>query len=509
MKIFTSAQIRELDKYTIENCSISSIDLMERAATEMTNAIVKEWGSDTPVVVFAGSGNNGGDALAVARLLAGRGFEVSVYLFNVSDKISDDCAINRERIIQSESIKQFTEIKQQFDLPSLTKGTLIIDGLFGTGLNKPITGGFAQLIKYINRSEANIVSLDIPSGLMSEDNTYNASDNIIRADLTLTLQNKKLSFLFRENQKYIGRLKVLDIGLSKKWMNEATSLYHITESSYVSSKLSDRNEFAHKGDLGHSLLVCGSYGMAGAAILASKACLRSGAGKVTVHTPSKNNDIIQISVPEAIISNDLNERHFTEPVDTSIYDAVGIGCGIGTEEGTSVALIAQIRRTNVPIVIDADAINILASHRAWIQQLPENVIFTPHVKEFERLMGTTYSNSYERLHAALKFAEHSNAYIILKGHYSALCTPGGQIVFNPNGNPGMATAGSGDVLTGIITALLAKGYNQFDACVSGMYIHGLAGDIAEEHFGTESMTAGDIVTCLPEAFKTLKDKKQI
>ena len=505
MKIFTSAQIRELDKYTIENSSISSIDLMERAATEMTNAIVKEWNSSTPVVVFAGSGNNGGDALAVARLLAGRGYSVSVYLFNVGDKISEDCAENRERIKQSESIKHFSEIKQQFDLPNISKDTLIIDGLFGTGLNKPLTGGFAQLVKYINKSGGKIVSLDIPSGLMSEDNTYNASDYIVRADTTLTLQNKKLSFLFRENQKYIGELKVLDIGLNKKWMDSATSLYHVTERKNVTARMYKRNDFAHKGDMGHALLVSGSYGMAGAAILAAKACLRSGVGKVTVHTPSKNNDILQISVPEAIISHDQNDKHFTEPVDTSIYNAVGIGCVIGTEENTSVALIAQIRRTNVPLVLDADAINILANHRAWLQQLPENVIFTPHVKEFERLTGSTYSDSYERLHAALKFAERYNVYIILKGHYSALCTPQGQIVFNSTGNPGMATAGSGDVLTGIITALLAKGYNQYDACVSGMYIHGLAGDIAAEHYGIESMTSGDIVNCLPETFKTLNE----
>ena len=480
---------------------------MERAATEMTNTIVKKWNSDTPVIVFAGSGNNGGDALAVARLLAGRGYEVSVYLFNVNDRMSDDCSVNRDKIEQSESIKDFTEIKQQFDLPIITKGTLIIDGLFGTGLNKPITGGFAQLVKYINKSEGTIVSLDIPSGLMSEDNTYNASDNIIRANLTLTLQNKKLSFLFRENQKYIGKLQILDIGLSKRWMDDATSIYHILEKKNITPRLSVRSDFAHKGDMGHALLVCGSYGMAGAAILATKAALRSGVGKITVHSPSRNNDIMQISVPEAIISNDQSERHFTEPIDTSIYSSVGIGCGIGTEESTSVALIAQIRRTNVPLVLDADAINILANHRAWIQQLPENVIFTPHVKEFERLMGTTYSNSYERLQAALKFAERSNAFIILKGHYSALCTPHGQVIFNSTGNPGMATAGSGDVLTGIITALLAQGYSQYDACLIGMYLHGLAGDYAAEHFGIESMTAGDIVNSLPKAFKKLKEEK--
>ena len=265
-----------------------------------------------------------------------------------------------------------------------------------------------------------------------------------------------------------------------------------------------RNEFAHKGNMGNALLVAGSYGMAGAAVLGARACLRAGAGKVTVHSPKHNNDILQIAVPEAVVQLDSDSTVFTEPVDTEDYNALGIGPGLGTSETTAIALIAQLRRTQCPIVADADAINILSNRRAWLQQLPKGIIMTPHPKEFDRLESHS-SDSYERLSKACSLAERLSAFIIIKGRYSALCMPDGHVMFNPTGNAGMATAGSGDVLTGIITALLARGYKQADACIVGMYLHGLAGDIAAEKKGMESLVAGDIIECLPKAFKRLND----
>lgn len=207
MKIFTSAQIRELDKYTMEHEPVSSIDLMERASMAIVRAITKMWPADMPVVVFAGPGNNGGDALAVARMLAEQRYQVDAFLFNINGKLSEDCNVNKQRAIGCKAIKGFTEVVDEFDPPVLEKGMLVIDGLFGSGLNKPLAGGFASLVKYINQSPATVVSIDVPSGLMTEDNTYNVRANIVRADVTLTLQNKKLSFLFAENQKIIGRLK--------------------------------------------------------------------------------------------------------------------------------------------------------------------------------------------------------------------------------------------------------------------------------------------------------------
>ena len=506
MKILTSAQIHELDQYTIEHEPIRSVDLMERAAKAITKAITDKWSNMTPIVVFAGPGNNGGDALAVGRLLAEQNYKVSIYLFNTTGKLSDDCAVNRQRILDSRKLKDmFNEVIDEFDPPQLTAQTLVVDGLFGSGLSKPLAGGFASLVKYINQSPSYIVSIDLPSGLMTEDNTYNVRANIIKADTTLTLQQKKLAFLFPENQQFIGKLKILDIRLSEEGLKRIEPHFTMLEENDIRPRILHRNEYAHKGDMGHALVIAGSYGMAGAAVLASKACLRSGAGKVTVHTPRRNNDIIQISVPEAIVSLDRDDLYFNESVDTEDMDAVAIGPGIRQQENTAIAVITQIRRTQCPVVLDADALNVLANHRAWLQQLPKNIIMTPHPKEFDLLNGTTCSDSYERLSKVRNMAEHLNAYIVLKGHYTALCLPNGQVIFNSTGNAGMATAGSGDVLTGIITALLARGYKHADACMVGMYLHGLAGDLAAKELGEESLTASDIVAFLPKAFKRLDD----
>ena len=505
MKIFTAAQIHELDNYTITHEPIKSIDLMERAAKTITRAIMDEWTDRTPMVIFAGPGNNGGDALAVARLLAEENYKVSVYLFNIHNKLSDDCAANKQRLIDSKRVGHFPEVTLNFDPPELTEDMVVIDGLFGSGLNKPLIGGFASLVKYINQCPAKVVSIDIPSGLMCEDNTYNIHSNIIRADLTLTLQQKKLSMMMADCQKYIGRLRVLDIRLSKEYIDKTEANCRILEEQDVRRLLMPRDDFAHKGAMGNALIIAGSYGMAGAAVLATRACLRSGVGKVTVHTPRRNYLVMQTAVPEAVMQMDHEETYFSESVDSTDFDALGIGPGLGLVENTAIALIGQIRRTSCPIVADADALNILANHQAWMQQLPSGIIMTPHPKEFDRMAGSTSNNDYERLIRAQQMAEHIKGYIILKGHHSALCMPDGHIVFNATGNSGMATAGSGDVLTGILTALLARGYDKGTACQLGMYLHGLAGDLAAKEVGKESLVASDIIQFLPKAFLKLED----
>ena len=503
MKIFTSAQIHELDKFTIENEPVKSIDLMERAAKAITQAITEVWGSQTPVIIFAGPGNNGGDALAVGRMLCDKGYDVCAYLFNVSGHLSEDCVINRKRLLDKKS-KALIEVTQEFEPPQLEAGTLVVDGLFGSGLNKPLAGGFASLVKYINASPAQVVSIDIPSGLMTEDNTYNVRTNIVRANLTLTLQLPKLSFLFPENQMYIGRLKVLDIRLSKQGIDKIDANYTLIEENDIRPRLLRRDPFAHKGKMGNALIIAGSYGMGGASVLATKACLRAGAGKVTTHTPKRNSMLLQISVPEAIIQFDREETIFSEAVDTEDFNAVGIGPGLGTSEQTAIAIIAQLRRTQCPIVADADAINVIANHRAWLQQLPKGVIMTPHPKEFDRLEGPS-TDSYERLMKARDLAQRLHGYVLVKGHHTSLCLPDGHIRFNSTGNAGMATAGSGDVLTGIITGLLARGYKHEDACVVGMYLHGLAGDIAARELGIESVIASDLIQYIPQAFKRINE----
>ena len=505
MKIFTSAQIHELDKHTIEHEPIRSVDLMERAAKAIVHCIMEEWSTSTPIVVFAGPGNNGGDALAVARLLLAEGFKVKVILFNISNKLSEDCGINKQRLIDLKYFNDFTEVTTTFDPPELTADILVIDGLFGSGLTRPLAGGFASLVKYINQSPSKVVSIDIPSGLMAEDNSFNVTANIICADLTLTLHQKKLSFFLSDAQTYLGRTKVLDIRLSQDFIEKAEAQFTLLEESMIRSRMIHRNDFAHKGQMGNALIVAGSYGMAGASILATQACLRSGVGKVTVHTPKKNYSIMQISVPEAVMQMDHEETTFSEAVDTEDFDALGIGPGLGQVENTAIAMITQIRRAQCPVVADADALNMLANHRAWMQQLPKNIILTPHPLEFDRLSGSPANSDYERLQQAREMAQNLQAFIILKGHYSALCMPNGNVVFNSTGNSGMATAGSGDVLTGIITGLLARGYSQLNACTVGMYLHGLAGDLAMKETGKESLVASDIIRFLPEAFKKVND----
>ena len=503
MKIFPSSSIKKLDAYTIEHEPIASIDLMERAAQALTKAITERWDSETPVTVFAGPGNNGGDALAVARMMAEKEYTVEVYLFNPKGELSADCQTNKELVEMMDNVK-FNEISTQFAPPVLTPQHLVIDGLFGSGLNKPLNGGFAAVVKYINSSSATVVSIDIPSGLMGEENTFNIKNHIIRADVTFSLQLPKLAFLFAENTPYVGEWDLLDIELSEEGIEETETNYEMLEAEEIRSLIKTRQQFAHKGNFGHALLIAGSKGMAGASILAARACMRSGVGLLTVHAPMCNNDILQTSIPEAMVEPDANDTCFAFPTDTDDYQAVGIGPGLGKSEETEAALIEQLEHCQTPVVLDADALNILANHRHTLTHLPKGSILTPHPKELERLVGKC-QDSYERLTKACELAHSAKVHIILKGAYSAIITPEGKCFFNPTGNPGMATGGSGDVLTGVILALLAQGYAAGEAAKIGTYIHGLSGDFAQKKQGMIGLIASDIVNYLPSAWRLLSE----
>jgi len=503
MKILTNSQIRELDQHTIESEPVSSIDLMERAARAIVAELKPLCAKGQRIAVFAGPGNNGGDALAVARMMAGEGYAVEVYLFNIHDHLSDECARNRQRILEMKTAVAFKEISLDFNPPQLGSDTIVIDGLFGVGLSKPLSGGFASLVKYINQSQARVVSIDMPSGLMSEDNSYNIRSNIVRADLTLTIGQPKLAMYMADAQPFVGRLQVVDIGYDEAFISASDSPYSTTTAKEASLLLRRRGDFVNKGDMGSALIVAGSYGMAGAAVLCAKACLRAGAGKVTAHSPRCNYSVLQTAVPEAMMHSDKDDLIVGATVETSGFDAVAIGPGLGTDESTAVAVIGQIRRTQCPMVVDADALNIIGSHRAWMQQLPKDIILTPHPKEFDRLTGTASASDFERLGRARDMAERLGDTVVLKSHFTAVCSPDGTVAFNTSGNSGMATAGAGDVLTGVITALLARGYQTREAAILGVYLHGLAGDIAAERYGKESLVAGDIIESLPEAFKRL------
>ncbi|MDR1402484.1 MAG: NAD(P)H-hydrate dehydratase [Tannerellaceae bacterium] len=502
IKIFTTEKVKELDRYTIENEPIAAIDLVERASILFVQEFIRRFSKQYRIVVFAGFGNNGADALAVARLLKDESYKVITYLFNTKQHLSPECLENKYRLVDT-SATGFYEIVSNFTLPELNGNDIVIDGLFGSGLNKPIEGGFAKLIGHINESGAHVVSIDIPSGLFGEDNRKNNMDAIIRAELTLTFSFPKLAFMLPENEEFAGKWKVLDIGVHPRIISKIKTPYNLISEDDIHKTILPRGKFDHKGLYGHALLIAGSRGKMGASLLASKACLRSGVGLLTVHIPSCGEQILQTASPEAILSFDPHQEYFTTIPDISPYAAIGIGPGLGQRPETAAGLEDLLREARTPLVIDADAINIIASDENLLELIPKRSILTPHPKEFDRLAGHS-ADGYERLMKAQNLAIEQKLTFILKGAYTAICTPGGNIYFNTAGNPGMATAGSGDVLTGIILGLLAQGYEPETASVISVYLHGVAGDHAAALHSEESMIAGDIIDSLGIAFKQVK-----
>lgn len=502
MKIFTAKQVAEIDVYTIEHESISSIDLMERAAGEICKWIIDRFPAPQNCKIFVGPGNNGGDGLALARMLADKNYAVEVFVLRISDKLSVDAEVNLERIRILKTLDLYEMSSIEF-MPWLFKDDIVIDAIFGSGLSRPLEGLAIDVVKAINASNANVISIDIPSGLMGEDNSKNNLRGIIRADFTLSFQFAKLAFLFPENAIYVGEWEIISIGLHPDIISSKTTAYKILSREFVKSLLMARKKFDHKGTYGHGLLISGSYGKMGAAILASRASLRSGIGLLTSHIPRLGYQIMQTAVPEAMVSIDRSDIIFTEYPELSQFKAVAIGPGIDKKQNSFRAMVDLLKDVKVPMVIDADAINIISEHPELKRELPMGSIFTPHVKEFERLVGKN-SDSYTRNCMQREFAKEHGLTLMLKGAYTAICCPEGSCYFNPTGNPGMATAGSGDVLTGIILSLLSQGYSSHIAAIIGAYLHGLAGDLASVDVGVEALTASDIIDYLPKAWLCLK-----
>jgi NAD(P)H-hydrate epimerase len=506
IKIFTTEKVKELDEYTIKHEPILPIDLIERAAGVFVGEFVRRYKKQNRVIVFAGQGNNGADALAISRLLHEELFDkVETYLLNPpSGTLSAACEENKRKLLDAHADAVFKEIEAQFQPPLLNRHDVVIDGLFGSGLNRPLTGGFAAVVNYINQSEATVVSIDLPSGLFGEDNRGNTPDAIIRADVTLTFGFPRLAFFLAENEPYVGKWKTLDICLHPDGIaHTPTSYYQVTEYD-AAQALPARSKFAHKGMFGHALLIAGSRGKMGASLLASRACLRSGAGLLTVHLPSGGEHMLQTAFPEAMISPDPQEDYVTTLPDITPYPAIGIGPGLGTHPASGHVLKTLLQQSSRPLVIDADALNLIALNREWIDDIPSRSILTPHPKEFDRLAGASDS-SYDRLMKAQNFAAEHSLIVTLKGAHTATCTPDGNIYFNSSGNPGMATAGSGDVLTGIILGLLAAGHHPEEAAQTGVFIHGTAGDLAAIYQSEESMIAGDLIGKLGKAFKQMHE----
>ncbi len=504
MKILKSSQIRDIDAFTIENEPIPSIDLMERASLNIYTWIINNYSSNNDFIVFAGPGNNGGDGLAIARMLAYKGYNVSVYIPIISKNFSKDFTFNLERLQYNRHVN-IHEINDISEFPIVSDNDIFIDAIFGSGLTRPADELIAEVIRKINSYSNITISIDLPSGLFDEDNSENIAENIINADHTLKLELPCLSLLFPDNEIFFGVWELINIGLHPYAIATTETKNFFTDFSDIYQLILPRRKFSHKGNYGHSLLISGSYGKMGAAILASSSCLRSGTGLLTVHVPKKGYEIMQTTVPEAMVDIDKSDTIFTGIDDIIKYDAIGIGPGIDTKEETAEALDKLLILDKKPMVIDADALNIISENRYLLKSIPKNSILTPHPKEFERLTKK-FDDDYLRYKCLIDFATHYKLIVVLKGAYTCVALPDGTCHFNSTGNPGMATAGSGDVLTGIILSLLSQGFDPKHAALAGVYLHGLAGDFAKEEIGETSLIASDIINYLPNAFKTFADE---
>lgn len=504
-KIFTDSRIAELDRYTIEHEPISSEDLIERASRTFCNEFVRSFSPGTlSVVIFAGPGNNGADGLTIGRILVEEGYRVHVFLFDKNGQASQECRNKRDLYVGAGG-GDFSEVEDHLQPPFLSADTVVIDALFGTGLNRPLQGGYEQLVRYINDSEATVVAVDIPSGLFPEDNYGNNPEAIIQADYTYTFEFPKLSFFFAENADFVGEIRTLPIGLSAEGKKKIPSDFLIISDADIALLLPKRLRFSHKGDYGHALLIAGSSGMMGAAVLGARAAMHSGLGKLTCQVPACGEAILQTAVPEAVLKLDPHNKLLSQCIgDIEPFVAIGVGPGIGQDPDTAIMLAELLEKNDRPMVIDADALNIIAENPSLLEDIPKNSILTPHPGELQRLTKTNCKKGWDALIAAKQLAQKIGCYVVLKGAYSATCTPRGLTIFNTTGNPGMATAGSGDVLTGVILSFLAQGYEPVSAAVLGNYMHGLSGDIFAGLQSEASLVASDLVEHLSGAFRQFR-----
>lgn len=501
VKILSAQQVRDWDNYTIRQEPITSVDLMERAAKTCVQWLLAKRWTDKNYYIFCGKGNNGGDGLAIARMLLQSGLEVSIYILEFGKPGSNDFQINLQRL-HDLPVADIHFIQSKESLPTIDKEAIAIDALFGSGLSKPLEGLTADIVNHINSADVKVVSIDLPSGLFMEQTSI--GNTIIKADYTLTFQCYKSGLLVQENAPFIGEVIMLDIGLASEYLKTINAQEEFLDEAFIRKLFKPRNKFAHKGTFGHALLIGGSYGKMGAMVLATKACMHSGAGLTTAFIPQCGYAIMQTSAPEAMALTDDEETHLSSlPDDIEKFSAIGIGPGMDTNEGPQKVLSFIIRRYQKPLVIDADGLNCLSLQKELLTQLPPHSILTPHPKEFDRLFGE-HTNDFDRIATAKQKANELNLVIVLKSHHTLIALPNGKTYFNSTGNSGMAKGGSGDVLTGIITSFLAQGYSSKDAAILGVYIHGLAGDFAAKEFSKQAMLPSHLIECLSKVFLVLE-----
>lgn len=499
--VLSAAQLRQADAYTIANEPISSILLMERAAFHCTQRLMEAFPKDAEVVVLAGMGNNGGDGLAIARLLHGYGRPVRVIVLTHKTERSPDL---QQNIVCAQEVGLPIEfLDEGAALPEFPSGATVIDAILGTGLQRPIAGWLKEIVRTVNQRPNTVLAIDLPSGLFAEDNSSNDPEAIIHAERTYTLEVPKLALLMPENERFAGHWDVVPIGLDRAFIAGLKPEGVILEVGDIAAMMPARTHFSHKGDHGHAWLLAGGEGKMGAAILAAKACSRTGTGLVTLHVPHGKDTIVHVAIPEAMVSLDGSATHLSALPECNKASAIGIGPGIGTDPETANTVKRLIQDAPAPLVIDADALNILAENKTWLAFLPPGTILTPHPKEFDRLAGRA-SNAFARLQTAKALAIKLKVVLVLKGAYTAILSPDGSVFFNSTGNPGMAKGGSGDALTGIITGLRAQGLDPLSAALVGVYAHGLAGDLAARELGMDGMVPSDLIEHLPEAWKALR-----
>jgi NAD(P)H-hydrate epimerase len=495
MKVLSARQIRELDAFTIRHEPVASIDLMERAAIAFTQWFTEKFHAGLHIGIVCGKGNNGGDGMAIARLL--KDYEYRVQVWSVGSNGSPDYLINRSRVPQAISV---TEVDSPLPANVFDGVDVLVDALFGTGLSRPVEGLLADTIQKMNDARAIRVAVDVPSGLMTDEVSDGA---IVKADCTVSFQLPKLAFFQPSNHLYVGEWTLVNIGLHKGFIRESDTDYHWLQLSNVRKLLRPLLKFGHKGDHGRALLVAGSEGKMGAAVLASRAAIRSGLGLLTVHVPVCGYTVVHTTTPEAMVRVDKHERLCTSVGEVSEFDAIGVGPGMGQDPATAAALSELMTRFGKPVVLDADALNIIASHPELSGSIPADSILTPHPGEFRRLVGT-WSDDFHKLQLLKDLARRLKSSVVLKGAYSAICSPTGEVFFNSTGNPGMAKGGSGDALTGLLTGLLAQGYDPLVACKIGVYVHGLAGDLALRDRGYEGMIPSDLIDKIPVAYQQVR-----
>lgn len=495
-KILSAQQTRALDAFTIGHEPIVSIDLMERASQAFVTWFTGRFDITHRVGVVCGTGNNGGDGLAIARLLREWRYPVEVWIVRGSAPETDDFRVNLSRLHNVAVTDITTE-----PMPGLfDKCQVLIDALFGSGLSRPVSGIYAQVISAMNAAQATRVAVDIPSGLQAD---APSQGEAVRAHFTISFQLPKLAFLFPSSHPFVGQWCVADIGLHKDFIRQEPSPHFYLTLKSVRKRLRSRSTYDHKGTFGHALLVAGSLGKVGAAVLASRAALRAGLGLLTLHAPPCGYVVLQSTVPEAMVIPDAEPNYITRVPDPEKYTTIGIGPGLGQEPATMEAFFELMEKFHKPMVIDADALNMLGANRDQLKRVPAGSILTPHPKEFERLVGP-WKDDFERLELQKDLASRLKSVIILKGAHSSIATPEKMVYFNATGNPGMATGGSGDVLTGLLTGLLAQSYTAEDAAIVGTYIHGLAGDIAATELGQESLIASDLIDRFSAAFRRIR-----